>query len=99
MIDIILLVITMSMGVALADGTYDEDWTLLISDTPISCNGEPANGCTYYTRKTIYLSEWDPCIFWHEVQEHALQENNFNHHSVMCIINPDMIVSYMGYSN
>lgn len=88
-----MLVITMSMGIAQTDGTFDSDWTLLISESPISCNGLPADGCTYYDKKLIYLSYWDSCIFWHEVQEHALVKN-YDHHYVKCISTPDMYVIY-----
>lgn len=57
-------------------------WSLFIAETPISCNGISVDGCTYYDMKAIYLSEWNQCIFLHEVNEHALKKNNIIHHGI-----------------
>lgn len=57
-------------------------WTLIIADTPISCNGIPVDACTYYDMKAIYMEDWNPCLFMHEVNEHALQKNNVIHYGV-----------------
>jgi hypothetical protein len=58
-------------------------WVLYIADAPITCNGTPVDGCTYYHMKVIYLKEWNSCILWHEIQEHALKpHNNVIHYGV-----------------
>jgi len=57
-------------------------WTVIIAETPISCNGIPVDGCTYYDMKTIYLKEWNACILSHEINEHALKKNNIIHYGV-----------------
>ena len=57
-------------------------WTLIIAENPISCNGIPVDGCTYYYQKTIYLNYWNPCIFAHEVNEHALKYNTEIHYII-----------------
>ncbi len=56
--------------------------TLMIANNPISCNGIPVDGCTYYDTQTIYISYWNPCIILHEYNEHILKKNNVIHHGV-----------------
>lgn len=57
----------------------DCDWTLIL-DVPL---GDFA-GMTFSDRKTIYMAEWNACVFAHEYNEHALKPNNTVIHKWSC---------------
>jgi len=57
-------------------------WTLMIAENPISCNGQPVQGCTYFDMKLIVMDYWDACIFAHEVNEHTKAKNNVIHNGI-----------------
>jgi len=57
-------------------------WTVIVAENPISCNRVPVDGCTYYDAKIIYLKDWNLCVLYHEIQEHALKRNNTIHYGI-----------------
>lgn len=62
-------------------GGVDCDWTIIIGtdNAPLLCDGFVVAGCTYYNQKLIYLDEWNTCVLFHEITEHAQRQNNGIH--------------------
>jgi len=71
------------MCILMLAGGYECGWTLIISPN-LTCDGIPMDGCTYYDQKIIYLTQWDGCIFLHELSEHAQKENYQRHYMTDC---------------